>query len=324
MKKLLSVKKLKVVYDSSAGKVHALRGISFNVKKGEIFGIAGESGAGKTTICRLLMGFMEKNAGISGQVDFNGDDLLKLNYKDLYRLYGRKIGFLPQSIASLNPLLTIGTHITETLKKNLKIKKKKILKKKAIYILDALEFSDSRQVYNSFPYQLSGGMNQRALLAIAFCCFPDLVIADEPFTGLDPDVQNRLLETVRILKDKKNISMVIVTHDLKVIEKICDKTAIIYNGSFVETGETKDVIKTPLHPYTQSLIKAMPENGMIPTWGFAPGALYDDAGCSFQPRCPTGSKEKKKHIINSPASVGNNHYVWCLNVKNQESVKDLL
>lgn len=315
MKNLLSVKKLKVVYDSSAGKVHALQGVSFNVKRGEIFGIAGESGAGKTTICRLLMGFMGKNAGISGQVYFNGDDILKLNHKNLCRLYGRKIGFLPQSIASLNPRLTIGTHIIETLKKNLKVKTKKILKKKAGYILDALQFSDSGQIYNSFPYQLSGGMNQRALLAIAFCCFPDLVIADEPFTGLDPDVRNHLLETIRILKDKKKIAMVIVTHDLKVIEKICDKTGIIYNGSFVETGKTKDVIKTALHPYTRSLIKAMPENGMIPTWGFAPGALYDDAGCSFQPRCPMGSKEKKKHIVNSPVSAGNNHYVWCLNVK---------
>ena len=313
MKNILSVKNLRVDYNTANGVVHALCGVSFTVAKGEIFGIVGESGSGKTTICKALIGLAGKSAHISGEIVLNGRDILNLQQKDLRKIYGKEMALLPQSIASLNPLLTIGTHIEETIRAHFKIKSKKLLKEKAVNLLRTLKLADGKRVYRSFPYQLSGGMNQRVLMAVAFCCFPLLLIADEPTTGLDHELQNSLLETIIDLKHDRGISMLFVTHDLKAVENICDKIAVMYNGLFVETGNTKDVLSMPGHPYTRSLIKAMPENGMCPTWGFAPGLFEQNNGCAFQPRCPIGKDCFETDKPLSPVMVGRGHYVWCCN-----------
>jgi len=312
---LLRVEELKVNYYSSKGKVYALRGVSFNIKRGEIYGIIGETGSGKTTICHAVMGFIGKKADISGRIFFKGRNLLTLKEKELRKLYCREMALLPQSIASLNPLMTIGTHIEETLRARSNIRGAQSLKKKALDLLMTFQFSDPKLVYRSFPSQLSGGMNQRAVMAITFCCSPSLVIADEPTKSLDLGLKDSFLETMDRLKGDRNISMLIVTHDLEVVEKVCDGIAVIYDGLFVETGKAGDVMSMPLHPYTRSLIQALPKNGMCPTWGFAPSSLENNDGCSFQPRCPVGKRLEKKHIVPSSVMVGKDHLVWCCDVK---------
>lgn len=315
MSDLLRVEELKVNYDSSNGRVYALRGVSFNVKRGEIVGIIGETGSGKTTICHTVMGLIEKKADISGKILFKGRNVSTIAEEDLRKLYSREIALLPQSIASLNPFIKIGTHIEETLKARSNIKGARSLKKKALDLLTTFQFSDSKLAYRSFPSQLSGGMNQRALMAITFCCSPSLVIADEPTKSLDLRLKDTFLETMDRLKGDRNISMLIVTHDLEVVEKLCDRIAVIYDGLFVETGKAGDVMSMPLHPYTRSLIQALPKNGMCPTWGFAPSSLENNDGCSFQPRCPVGKRLEKKHIVPSSVMVGKDHLVWCCDVK---------
>lgn len=315
MSDLLRVRDLKVNYDSSNGRVYALRGVSFSVKRGEIVGIVGETGSGKTTICNAVMGLIGKKADISGKILFKGRNISTIAEEDLRKLYSREIALLPQSIASLNPFIKIGTHIEETLKAHSNIKGRRFLKKKALDLLTTFQFFDSKLAYRSFPYQLSGGMNQRALMAITFCCSPSLVIADEPTKGIDLRLRDSFLETIDKLKQDQDISMLIITHDMEVIEKICDRIAVIYDGLFVETGRTRDVLSMPFHPYTRSLIRAMPKNGMCPTWGFAPSSLENNDGCSFQPRCSVGKRLEKKHIVPSSVMVGKDHLVWCCNVK---------
>ena len=315
MSDLLRVEELKVNYDSPNGRVYALRGVSFSIKRGEFFGIVGETGSGKTTICHAVMGFIGKKADISGRIFFKGRNLLTLKEKELRKLYCREMALLPQSIASLNPLMTIGTHIEETLRARSNIRGAQSLKKKALNLLTTFQFSDPKLVYRSFPSQLSSGMNQRAVMAITFCCSPSLVIADEPTKSLDLGLKDSFLETMDRLKRERNISVLIVTHDLEVVEKVCDRIAVIYDGLFVETGKAGDVMSMPLHPYTRSLIRAMPKNGMCPTWGFAPSSLENNDSCSFQPRCPVGRRLEKKHIVPSPVMVGKDHLVWCCDVK---------
>lgn len=315
MNEILSVKNLQVSYESINGWVYAVRGVSFTINRGEVFGILGESGSGKTTICQALMGLVREGARISGKITLNGREILTLKEKELRKLYSKEIALLPQGIHSLNPLLTVGAHVEETTRSHSSKRERRNLRENVLNLLKQFQLSDNERVYDSYPYQLSGGMIQRSTMAVCFSCFPSLVIADEPTRGLDPKIREDVLDTIKRMQADHDFSVLLVTHDLEAAERICDRVAVIYAGRFVETGRIEDVLCRPLHPYTQSLIKAMPKNGMHPTWGFAPSSLNNDKSCSFQPRCAVGKNIDQKHIVLSPVRVGKDHFVWCVSVK---------
>lgn len=316
MKDVLSVNKLNVGFPTPNGYVHAVRKVSFNIAEGEVFGIVGESGCGKSVICQTVMNVIDSKAKVKGEVIFNGRNLLALSKAELSKLYAKEIALLPQHVDSLNPLMTIGAHIEETIQAHNNRLSRKEVKTRALRLLETFQFKDAVWAYRSYPFQLSGGMKQRALMAITFSCNPLLVIADEPTKGLDILLKRQVVEIFKKIKKEFRTSMLIITHDLDVAIEICDEVGIIYSGLFFEMGRAKTVLSEPCHPYTKSLLNSLPRNGMNPAWGFAPSALEDIKSCPFQPRCSFGKTIKHAHVNTLPVKINPNHTVWCCNAKN--------
>lgn len=314
-KTILDVKKLKVSFNLSKGKIYAVRDISFQVNKGEVFAISGESGAGKSVICRSIVNRLERYAKVSGTILFNNKSMLDLDPEELRKLYSKEIAVLPQHTTALNPLLTIGSHLSETIKAHFPELKRGEIKDKSINLLRKFGFPDSDRIYRALPYQLSGGMKQRVLITLAYSCDPLLVIADEPTKGLDSILKRELLETLLEIKDSQNASMLLITHDLDAAYRLADNIGIIYKGLFLEKGDCHRVLNLKLHPYTAALINSMPEHGLKTDFEteIQYGASDIIIGCPFQGRC----KQGKHGMIHSykEKKISINHSVWCQNVK---------
>ncbi len=308
---ILDVEKLFVCFHTPDGLVRAVRGISFRVEKGEVFAIAGESGAGKSVICRSIVNRLEASASISGKIRFDGHRMLELEENALRKIYAREIAVLPQHATALNPLLTIGEHLSETFRAHFPELKKREIRERSIHLLDTFGFRDPAGIFRTHPYQLSGGMKQRALLSLAYCCDPVLVIADEPTKGLDPVLKDELLETLLEIKATRDTAMVLITHDLKVAHRLADRIGIIYKGRFMEKGPCRQVLEKGAHPYTSMLINAMPENGMAADEDMSLPATAPDEknGCPFQGRCHRGRGETP-HLYEAK-NINSNHTVWC-------------
>jgi len=313
---LLDVQNLKTYYFTQRGPVRAVEDISFQVEKGEALGLAGESGCGKTTAALSILKILPKGGKIiGGKMLFNDEDIVKLKENDMrkkVRWKGISIVF-QGAMNALNPVYKVGDQIAETILVHEPDTKKKETKERTAKLLELVGIEKSRA--DNYPHEFSGGMRQRALIAMAVACNPDLLIADEPGTALDVIVQAQVLKMMKEMKSRLNLGMILITHDLSIIAETCEKCAIMYAGKIVENGDIVRIFKEPLHPYTQGLIKAFPsiktaKTEMTSISGFPPDLLKPPPGCRFHPRCPyvmdVCKKEDPKYM-----EVTEGYYVAC-------------
>ena len=288
---LLSVEHLTTVFDSARGSVSAVNDVSFEIHAGETLGIVGESGSGKSVTALSIMRLVQAPGRIAGgRVVFKGRDLLTLDEREMQRVRGAEISLIFQEPATaLNPVFRVGDQLAETLLVHGRAAKREA-KTRAIELLRAVRIADPGARVRDYPHQLSGGMRQRVLIAMALACQPSLVIADEPTTALDVTIQAQILDLLGDMKAALDLSLLLITHDLGVIAETADRVAVMYAGRIVETGPVREIFSRPSHPYTRALLGSMPGGqpgqrlhaieGSVP--------LLDDLppGCAFNPRCP--------------------------------------
>ena len=312
---ILSVKDLKLWFHNDFGATQILNGISFDIYRGETLGIVGESGCGKsmTSLCTMRL-LDTPPARIEGEILLNGVDLLKLSEKEMQKMRGNKLSMIFQEpMTSLNPVYTIGDQISEALRLHQGMSKKEALAK-SIEMLRLVKVALPEQRVHEYPHQLSGGMRQRVMIAMALACRPELLIADEPTTALDVTVQAQVLDLMRDLQDEMGTAIAFITHDLGVINEMCSRTIVLYCGEVMEEAPVKDLFKDPKHPYTVGLLSTLPkfgQEGELPTIpGTVPPAGKFPAGCVFAPRCPHATeqcKAKKPPLV----TTGEGHKVRC-------------
>ena len=286
---LLEVRDLKTYFFTTKGPVKAVDGVSFEVGRAEALGLAGESGCGKTTAALSILRLLQSpGRTIEGKVIFEGEDLLEKSEEEMQAIRWKKISIIFQgAMNALNPVFKIGEQIAEgiTVHENVS---ENTAEKRAEKLLELVGLDKSR--FNNYPHELSGGMRQRAMIAMALACNPDLVIADEPATALDVIVQAQVLKLMKDLQKRLKLSMILITHDLSMIAETCNKIAIMYAGKIAEYAQAISLFKNPMHPYTQGLLKAFPDvrsrGGMLSSIpGDPPDLLNPPSGCGFHPRC---------------------------------------
>jgi peptide/nickel transport system ATP-binding protein/oligopeptide transport system ATP-binding protein len=292
MENVLEVRDLQVKYFSRKNETIAVDKVDFSLKKGEILGIVGESGCGKSTLVRALVKLYDSNnTKISrGQVMFGDTDITAASKKNMRKIRGGKISMVFQNpLSALNPVYTVGKQIDEVIMEHRKVSRREA-KEMSIELLRKVHIPSPEIRYNDYPHQLSGGMQQRVVIAIALACEPEIIIADEPTTALDVTVQAQILDLLRELNQKENVSIIIITHNLGVVAQICDRIMVMYGGTQIEYGSTKEVLQKPKHPYTKGLIAAIPSisedverlnsiEGQIPVFNTEP------TECRFANRC---------------------------------------
>lgn len=289
--KILQVKDLNVSFNTFSGKVRAVRGVSFDLYKGETLAVVGESGSGKSVTTRSIMGILAKNARIdSGEIIYKDKDLTKFTDKDFSKIRGSEISMIFQDpMSSLDPVMKIGKQITEALTVKHAISKDEA-KRKAIELMAAVGITQPEKRYNQYPFQFSGGMRQRIVIATALACDPELLICDEPTTALDVTIQSQILELIKDLQKKRQLSVVFITHDLGVVANMADRVAVMYAGKIVEYGTTDDIFYNPKHPYTWALLASMPDldtqsdDELMVIPGTPPNMLYPPKGDAFAAR----------------------------------------
>ena len=289
MEPILSVKDLSVSFNAFAGQVRAVRNISFDLFKGETLAIVGESGSGKSVTTKAMLGILPKNGHIdSGTIFYGGEDMAKYKDSDFYKIRGKRISLVFQDpLSALNPIMKIGKQITEALVLSHAIEKSKA-KEKAIELMEAVGIPDARNRYEAYPFQFSGGMRQRIVIAIALASNPEVLICDEPTTALDVTIQTRILELINDIKRERDLSIVFITHDLGVVANMADRVCVMYAGRIVEVGTVDDIFYRPAHPYTWALLSSMPDLDTKETLFSIPGAppnmLHPPKGDAFAPR----------------------------------------
>ena len=313
---LLEIEDLKTYYKTLRGYVKAVDRVSLQIEKGEAIGLAGESGCGKTTTAMSILRLLPGNGEIvGGKILFKGQDIVKMSDKEVkekIRWKGISIVF-QGAMNALNPVYTIGDQIVEGILVHEPDTSKKEAMERAEKLLELVGIEPSR--VNNYPHEFSGGMRQRAMIAMALACNPEMLIADEPGTALDVIVQAQVLKLMRDLKQKLNLSMILITHDLSIISDTCESVAIMYAGKIVERGDIVTMFKHPLHPYTKSLINAFPDihaprSMMESIPGSPPDLLDPPKGCRFHPRCKYAMEICRKKEP-PEIKVGKNHYVSC-------------
>ena len=314
---LLEIKNLVVHYETDDGLVEAINDVSLELKAGETLGLAGETGAGKTTIAKSILRLLPTPpANIkSGEILFNGVDILKLGDSELRKIRGNKISMIFQDpMSALNPVFTVGNQLVDVIRLHQKPQKSEAIEV-AMKVLEMVGIS--RQRFFDYPHQFSGGMKQRVVIAIALACNPELLLADEPTTALDVTIQAQVLNLMEKLKRELNTSMIMISHDLGVIAKSCDKVAIIYAGNIVEYGTKAHVFTNAMHPYTVGLFDSLPsltdnKTRLKPIPGLMPDPRNLPDGCPFQPRCQNAIAAcLGSHIKMSEVEPG--HSVRCIN-----------
>jgi len=312
---LLEVQGLKTYYNTVRGPVKAVDGVSFQVKQGEALGLAGESGCGKTTVALSILKILPTGGEIvGGKILFRGKNLAQLKGAEMRDVRWKGISIVFQgAMNALNPLFKVGDQIVEAIKLHEPKVKKKEAWERTEKLFETVGLEPSRAKH--YPHEYSGGMRQRGLIAMALACNPGLLIADEPGTALDVIVQAQVLKLMSELKERLNLGMVLITHDLSIITETCEKAAIMYAGKIVEQGDIVTIFKEPLHPYTQGLISAFPsikaaKRRMTSIHGSPPDLLNPPSGCRFHPRCPHTMDICKKTDPRQLELAGD-HYVAC-------------
>ena len=272
------------------GDLHAVDGVDLELRRGEILGVAGESGSGKTMTALTLFGLLPHGARTSGSLEFAGQDVLRLAAKQQQALRGKRIAMVFQDpMTSLHPMLTVAKQVTEHLRVHTGLGRKAALAR-AAELLEQVRIPDPTRTLKSYPHQFSGGMRQRVAIAIALACNPELLVADEPTTALDVTVQAGILRLLDRLRREEGLSIMLITHDLGVMSSLADRIAVMYAGRIVETGTTAEVLGSPRHPYTRGLLAALPhpeagDRPLTPIGGSPPAIDDRPPGCAFHPRC---------------------------------------
>ncbi|SDN43712.1 peptide/nickel transport system ATP-binding protein [Desulfonauticus submarinus] len=307
-KNILSIKNLAVQFLLDKKRIRALSSINLSIYKREILGIIGESGSGKSILALSILKLLPSNTEIKGEILFDQKNLINLSEKKLSKIRGKKIAWIPQNPDnSLNPLLQIGKQISESIKLHHKISYKQA-RNTTLALLELLQITPARQRINQYPFQYSGGMKQRALVAIGAATFPQLLIADEPTKGLDIVRKRETLYFLKKIKSATNASILLITHDLKFAEKICNRVAIMYCGEIIEISPASLFFNKPLHPYSIALLQALPAQGLQNIPGPLPHPLSLPKGCNFSPRCKFFTD---KCLTQPPIIKIKNSYVKC-------------
>lgn len=320
-KHLLEVNDIRVVFSNKKREFAAVDGLSFHLDQGEILGIVGESGSGKTMAGLSLLGLLpERGRVTSGGISYKGRDLLALKNKEMYKIRGKEISMIFQDpVMSLDQVFTVGSQLVEAIRTHEKTSKRRA-SELSLSMLRAVGIPNPERVFNSYPFELSGGMCQRVMIAIALCCSPSLLIADEPTTALDVTVQAQILGTLRQLRENTSIGIILITHDLDVVKDMADRIIVMYAGKAMEMGTREHIFRNPLHPYTRGLLRCVPTLDMADGTrlfnieGTVPDSSDMPKGCRFSTRC--SHAEKRCHKTQPEFSeVEPGHFVSCLQVR---------
>jgi len=319
LEKLLEVKNLCVNFGTYGGEVKAVRGVTFDLHKGETLAIVGESGSGKSVACKTIMRILSSNGYIKdGQILFDGKDLTKISEKDMEKVRGKDIAMIFQDpMTSLNPTMTIGKQIMEPIIKHQGFSKEDA-RKRALELIELVGISDAEKRFKQYPHQFSGGMRQRIVIAISLACNPKVLIADEPTTALDVTIQAQILELIKDLQEKTGVAVIFITHDLGVVANMADRVAVMYAGKIIEYGTSDDIFYDPKHPYTWGLLGSMPtldigDNDLYNIPGTPPDLMDPPKGDAFALR--SAYAMKIDHLAEPPMfKVSDTHYAatWLL------------
>ncbi|MGE8077638.1 ABC transporter ATP-binding protein [Peribacillus loiseleuriae] len=318
MGKLLEVKNLRIDFKTYGGQVHAVRGVNFEVKQGETIGIVGESGCGKSVTAKAIMKLLASPPAQykEGSIMFNGKNLIEASEREMERVRGNEISMIFQDpMTSLNPTSKVGVQIMESVLKHNQISRKKAYNL-ALETLKHVGIPQPEKRMEQYPHEFSGGMRQRAMIAMALVCQPKLLIADEPTTALDVTIQAQILELMKDIQKQTETAIILITHDLGVVAEICDRVVVMYAGKVVESGTVLEIFQNPEHPYTKGLLKSVPRFDMdksvplSPIIGSPPDLFSPPKGCSFYPRCDYAMKICKDHDPELQ-DVGNSQITAC-------------
>lgn len=289
--KLLDVRELSVRFHTREGAVHAVNNVNFTLHRGEILALVGESGCGKSVTANTVMGLIgkKKHEEVRGNVSFHGENLLEKTERQMQRVRGNRIAMIFQDpMTSLDPVMQVGVQVGEVLEIHQHMKKQTAVEK-AVEMLDKVGIPSAKERAKDYPYQFSGGMRQRSIIASSLMCSPELLIADEPTTALDVTIQAQILKLLAELREQMNVTILLITHDLGVVAEVCDRVAVMYAGEIVETAPVEALYKKPCHPYTRGLLKCLPVLGsrvrLDPIPGQPPKLINPPPGCRFKDRC---------------------------------------
>lgn len=299
MADLLKINDLRIHFDTEEGVVPAVEGVNLSLGQGETLCLVGESGCGKSVTCHAVLQLTPPNGRIvSGSIEFEGTDLLSLDRNRLTKIRGSEIAMIFQDpMSALNPVHTVGAQLAESLVLHQALSRQEALSE-SLRLLDLVGIPEAKSRLREYPHQLSGGMSQRVMIAIALACRPKLLIADEPTTALDVTIQAQILDLLRGLQDELQMSIILVTHDLGVVAEMADSVAVMYCGRIVEEAEAHDLFHSPRHPYTEGLLRSLPRvdrdlEDLTPIEGWVPSPFQLPEGCRFEPRCPYSTDQCK-------------------------------
>jgi oligopeptide transport system ATP-binding protein len=293
MNKVLEVNDLHVSFDTYAGEIKAVRGVTFDLHEGEVLAIVGESGCGKSVTAQTIMKLnpMPPARIVKGKIRLTDKDIVKASEKEMMKIRGKDVSMIFQDpMTCLNPTMQVGKQLTEAIRHHQKMTQEEA-HKEALRLLDLVKIPNPEQRAKQYPHEFSGGMRQRAMIAMALSCAPKLLIADEPTTALDVTIQAQIMDLLQEIKEKTNTAIILITHDLGVVASMADRVAVMYAGKIVETGAAKDIFYQPAHPYTKALLKSLPTTEMnrnerlVSIAGTPPDLLNPPKGCGFASRC---------------------------------------
>lgn len=315
---LLTVRNLSTYFYMEEGVVAAVDDVSFDLKSEEVLGIVGETGSGKSVTVKSIMRLIKPPGKIvSGEIIYKDRDLLKINEREMHKIRGKEIGMVFQDpMTSLNPLYTIGNQLMETIMQHQQVSKEEAFKR-AVEMLKMVQIPEAEKRMNSYPFEFSGGMRQRVVIAIALSCNPSVLIADEPTTALDVTIQAQILELMKQLQSELKSALIFITHDLGVIASMASRIMVMYGGKQMEIGTSDDIFYSPMHPYTNMLLKSVPRvdkklDRLEPIPGQPPRMIDVPKVCPFLPRCPR-SVDKCNKDLPELEMISEGHYVRCYN-----------
>lgn len=314
---VISVRDLTVSFASEAGTVHAVRGMNFDLYPGKTLGIVGESGSGKSVTSMAIMGLLDKNASVKGSITYHGEELLNKSDFEMSEIRGKGIAMVFQDpLSALTPVFSIGDQIKEALVTHNPKMTEQQIHDRSIELMNLVGIPDPEGRLKSFPHEFSGGMRQRVMIAIALACEPKLLIADEPTTALDVTIQAQILELMMDLKEKLGMAIIMITHDLGIVARMCEKIAVMYAGKIVEYGTTDEIFYEPKHEYTKGLLRSIPRldskdhERLVPIEGTPVDMLNPPKGCPFAPRCGACMKVCLREMP-PRTDFSDTHYTQC-------------
>ena len=316
---VLSIRDLVVEFKTEDGIVHAVDGVSYDIFPGETLGIVGESGSGKSVSTLALLGLIPQPPGriVSGTAMFKGRDLLKLRKKELRRVRGNEVAMVFQDpMTSLNPVLTVGFQLGESIKTHFPDEKDDAIKQRVIELLKLVGVPNADTRYSQYPHEFSGGMRQRAMIAMSITNSPTLLIADEPTTALDVTIQAQVLEVLKRVQQETHAATILITHDLGIVAEMCDRVLVMYAGHIVESGDVETIFRAPRHPYTIGLMDSLPkltedEEWLQPITGAPPSLIDLPPGCPFHPRCFLARERCRQELPPLAPVEGSGHESAC-------------